>query len=339
MTQEEKAKRYDKVLEQAKNWYVDAQLDFKKSLETLLPEIKESEDEKISKLCKELIESAFMNELCNKEERNTCIAWFEKQDNERKQLYVRFGDIPSNEKSKIYHGEEEIGDENGVSVYPAFELNGNIVLGLTLPITKTTLYTQQHLLEYDNRSCYLVSGDYVGKGTDGEPLIKNISVIKRLDNYRIKECEKKPVIEMKTPEESLSIDFNEKFKNMIQKTYENMLNTSSKESNSTSIIKEKAIWTAEDEHRIKLLEALCEDKLCESVPNSTMYEEMKITIDWLNSIRPQSKQEWSEEDNELITAAICFIDSYNHNNVFACNGIYKADVSKWLLSLKERIIG
>ena len=206
MTQEEKAKRYDKVLEQAKNWYVDAQLDFKKSLETLLPEIKESEDEKISKLCKELIESAFMNELCNKEERNTCIAWFEKQDNERKQLYVRFGDIPSNEKSKIYRGEEEIGDENGVSVYPAFELNGNIVLGLTLPITKTTLYTQQHLLEYDNRSCYLVSGDYVGKGTDGEPLIKNISVIKRLDNYRIKECEKKSAIEMITPEESLGID-------------------------------------------------------------------------------------------------------------------------------------
>lgn len=44
-------------------------------------------------------------------------------------------------------------------------------------------------------------------------------------------------------------------------------------------------WSEEDEHRIKLLEALCEDKLCESVPNSTMYEEMKITIDWINSIK------------------------------------------------------
>ena len=116
--------------------------------------------------------------------------WLEKQGAERKQLYVRFGDIPSNEKSKIYRGEEEIGEENGVSVYPAFELNGNIVLGLTLPITRTTLYTQQHLLEYDNRPCYLVSGDYVGSGTDGEPLIRNISIIKRLDNYRIKEIEK-----------------------------------------------------------------------------------------------------------------------------------------------------
>ena len=311
----------------------------RKALSELIPGLVRKEDRAIKETLKELVVNGGTSCYVNGIHKDEILAWLEKQDTERKQLYVRFGDIPSNEKSKIYHGEDEIGDENGVSVYPAFELNENIVLGLTLPITKTTLYTQQHLLEYDNRSCYLVSGDYVGKGTDGEPLIKNISVIKRLDNYRIKECEKKPVIEMKTPEESLSIDFNEKFKNMIQKTYENMLNTSSKESNSTSIIKEKPIWTAEDEHRIKLLEALCEDKLCESVPNSTMYEEMKITIDWLNSIRPQSKQEWSEEDNELITAAICFIDSYNHNNGFACNGIYKADVSKWLLSLKERIIG
>lgn len=168
----------------------------------------ENKDERIKNRLIKLIKmsSEVGGFALHKWEADEMLAWLEKQDTERKQLYVRFGDIPSNEKSKIYHGEEEIGDENGVSVYPAFELNGNIVLGLTLPITKTTLYTQQHLLEYDNRPCYLVSGDYVGKGTDGEPLIKNISVIKKLDNYRIKECEKKPAIEMITPEESLGID-------------------------------------------------------------------------------------------------------------------------------------
>ena len=168
----------------------------------------ENKDERIKNRLIKLIKmsSEVGGFALHKWEADEMLAWLEKQDTERKQLYIRFGNIPSNEKSKIYHGEEEIGDENGVSVYPAFELNGNIVLGLTLPITKTTLYTQQHLLEYDNRPCYLVSGDYVGNGTDGEPLIKNISVIKRLDNYRIKECEKKPAIEMITPEESLGID-------------------------------------------------------------------------------------------------------------------------------------
>ena len=113
----------------------------------------------------------------------------------QEQLYIRFGEIPTDEKSKIYQGEIEVGTENGVSVYPAFRTDeGNIVLGLSLPITKTTLYTQQHLIEYDDRPCYLVKGDYVGKDTDGQPLINNVSIIKKIDNYRVKEekqCEQK----------------------------------------------------------------------------------------------------------------------------------------------------
>lgn len=98
-----------------------------------------------------------------------------------KRLYIRFGDVPTNERSKIYRGEEEIGIENGVSVYPAYyDANGNITLGLSLPITPTSLHTQQHLLEYDDRPCYLVTGDYIGKGTDGEPLIRNIEILKEI---------------------------------------------------------------------------------------------------------------------------------------------------------------
>ena len=60
-------------------------------------------------------------------------------------------------------------------------------MGLNLPITKTTLHTQQYLIEYDNRQCYLVKGDYIGKDTDGQPLINNITIIKKIDNYRVKE--------------------------------------------------------------------------------------------------------------------------------------------------------
>ena len=147
-----------------------------------LTEIKdESEDETVRKYFiakfKKMLEEDNLQPLGTVDASNL-LAWLEKQE-EKKPLYIRFGDVPSNEISKIHRGEVEIGED--------FELNGNVVLGLTLPITKTTLYTQQHLLEYDNRPCYLVSGDYVGKGTDGEPLIRNISIIKRLDNYRVKE--------------------------------------------------------------------------------------------------------------------------------------------------------
>lgn len=53
----------------------------------------------------------------------------------------------------------------------------------------------------------------------------------------------------------------------------------------------------EDEHRIKLLEALCEDKLLESVPNSTMYGEMRTTIDWLKSLR--NRITWKPTEEQL----------------------------------------
>ena len=192
MKQEEKAKAYDEVVKQIKECTPDENGFITIYPQDFFPELKESEDDKIRKELIDHINNMKATTISSLREKQfeSWIAWLEKQGMERKQLYIRFGDIPSNEKSKIYQGEEEIGDENGVSVYPAFELNGNIVLGLTLPITRTTLYTQQHLLEYDNRPCYLVSGDYVGKGTDGEPLIRNISIIKRLNNYRIKEFEK-----------------------------------------------------------------------------------------------------------------------------------------------------
>ena len=141
-----------------------------------------------ARIRKEIIK--LINNTCKGEwfidsSKEDCLAWLEKQG-EKKPLYIRFGDVPSNETSKIYRGEVEIGEENGVSVYPAFELNGNVVLGLTLPITKTTLYTQQHLLEYDNRPCYLVTGDFVGKGSDGEPLINNVKILRRITEYRVK---------------------------------------------------------------------------------------------------------------------------------------------------------
>ena len=162
------------------------------TIEYIFPELKESKDEKIREELTDFIERLSINPHSPKPPKSTLIEWLAwlKKLEEQQSLYIRFGEIPDNEKSKIYRGEEEIGEEDGVSVYPAFEVNGNIVLGLTLPITKTTLYTQQHLLEYENRPCYLVKGDYVGKDADGQPLICNVQIIKKIDNYRVKEEEK-----------------------------------------------------------------------------------------------------------------------------------------------------
>lgn len=100
--------------------------------------------------------------------------------------YIRFGDIPRNEHSGVYRGEVKIGEEIGVSVYSAIiDEEENISLGIPLPINKDTLDTFVHLMEYENRPCYLVTGRLVGKGSDGEPLIRNVRIIRKI-KYRSK---------------------------------------------------------------------------------------------------------------------------------------------------------
>lgn len=180
----------------------------RKRLQPFFPELRESEDEKIRKeLCD------FLRDNMLHQDAQYFISWLEKQGKFDNSLYIRFGDIPANEKSKIYRGEQEIGSENSVSVYPAFEdKEGNIILGLNLPITKTSLHTQQHLLEYESRPCYLVTGDYVGKGTDGEPLIKNVRIIKEIKHYRMKQDkENNTYIINNTPNCGISV-YNEELK-------------------------------------------------------------------------------------------------------------------------------
>lgn len=41
----------------------------------------------------------------------------------KKKTYIRIGEIPSDEKSKIHRGDAVIGEEDGVSVYNCIKLN------------------------------------------------------------------------------------------------------------------------------------------------------------------------------------------------------------------------
>lgn len=96
--------------------------------------------------------------------------------------YVRFGDIPEDEESTVWFNDEMVRKEKGVSVYHAIvDECGNVSVALTFPVTKTTLYTFQYLIEYDKRPCYLVTGDCVGRGEDNEPLLKNVKIIREIE--------------------------------------------------------------------------------------------------------------------------------------------------------------
>lgn len=98
-----------------------------------------------------------------------------------KQKYIRFGDIPKGERSTIWRVETEIGKEQGVSVYDCLCTdNDTIGVVLPLPITENALNTFTNLVKYDDRPCYLVEGDCVGKGSDGEPLLRNVNIVKQV---------------------------------------------------------------------------------------------------------------------------------------------------------------
>ena len=95
--------------------------------------------------------------------------------------YIRFGNIPEGERSTVWRVETEIGTERGVSVYNCLMV-GDEVIGVVLPIpiTEQSLNTFQSLVQYDDRPCYLVEGDCVGRGSDGEPLLRNVNIVKKI---------------------------------------------------------------------------------------------------------------------------------------------------------------
>lgn len=90
-------------------------------------------------------------------------------------MYARFGDIPNNERSSIYCGDSgKIGEEIGVSVYDAIEINGEWRIVMPKNITYSTCVT---LSSFIDKKFKIVDGDLVGYGSDGEPLIINVKIL------------------------------------------------------------------------------------------------------------------------------------------------------------------
>lgn len=97
-------------------------------------------------------------------------------------IFYRFDEIPKNEKSYIWRGEEKIGKENGMSVYEAHKnINGTYSPVLPFPISEIAFNSFIYYIKYFTGNKYLVTGDLLNEtGTDGEPLIKNVKILKKL---------------------------------------------------------------------------------------------------------------------------------------------------------------
>lgn len=98
------------------------------------------------------------------------------------QYFYRFGELPKLNKSSVWHGELKTGEEIGVSVYEAHKnINGIYSPVIPFPTNEKALSDFIYHIRYFTGNKYLVTGDLLDEtGTDGEPLIKNVKILKKL---------------------------------------------------------------------------------------------------------------------------------------------------------------
>ena len=98
-------------------------------------------------------------------------------------VFYRFDEIPKDECSSIWNNNNEvIGKEKGVSVYEAHKnINGTYSPVIPFPTNEMAFNGFIYHIKYFTGNKYLVTGDLLDEtGTDGEPLIKNVKILKKL---------------------------------------------------------------------------------------------------------------------------------------------------------------
>lgn len=102
-----------------------------------------------------------------------------------KEKYIRIGTIPKDGKSKVWRGGTQVGEEVGVSCYDALFSHGKWNIVIPSPINEAKVSTLYGLLSQlgklykvdDPQRAYLVEGEWIGQGTDGEPLLRNVRIV------------------------------------------------------------------------------------------------------------------------------------------------------------------
>jgi hypothetical protein len=101
---------------------------------------------------------------------------------ELRDVYIRFGEWSKDERSSAWEGNEKLTTHKGVSAFRAYCNDENDIY-----IIPTTGDESQHTSpdQLIDRNIYLITGDEVGVGPDDEPLLRNISIVKKLSPRQI----------------------------------------------------------------------------------------------------------------------------------------------------------
>lgn len=102
-------------------------------------------------------------------------------------LYIRFGKIPIDEKSKVfYNGEYIVKEEDGVSVFDLEYIDDRPRIILPIITTVSGLdcidgFVRDYLNGSFKEPIYVVTGDLIGYGSENEPLLRNVQIVRTLN--------------------------------------------------------------------------------------------------------------------------------------------------------------
>lgn len=99
-------------------------------------------------------------------------------------LYIRFGEIPKDGKSKVYRSDEIVREEAGVSVWRAIEDCGCYYPILPDEPNENTIADYFQLLLHSGSKVFLVTGtEMFIEGADREPFLMDCKVLKEITHY------------------------------------------------------------------------------------------------------------------------------------------------------------
>jgi co-chaperonin GroES (HSP10) len=395
MTQEEKAKAYDKAVNKLKGLMAQGvdPLITRADVQDFFPEIRESEDEKIRKAIIEFFELQDDNTTYSLVPKKDILAWLEKQT----EVESDNDDIEAEEKgirkafNKIW--DEKQGEQkNADKVEPKFKVgdwilySGDHYEGVRhiTKINENGYYIERNglphgIIPFNHEICMRLwtiqdakDGDVLSNGKmivifkyfEDPSYRQHIVAHIGLDitgNIQITDGTWKLGIDKAKPATKEQRDL--LFQKMHEFGYEwdaekkelKLLITNGGDFFESENREQKPAW-GEDNEKLtdvnhEYFSELLENDNSDNIDDYAYQVAYCMSHDWANETptwddvrkacklgaewnERRYKSNWDGENDELITAAICFIDSCNDNNGFACNGIYKDDVSKWLKSLR-----
>ncbi len=103
-------------------------------------------------------------------------------------LYIRFGELPEDNVSKVHFGDATVRSEGGLSVWRAVECDGQYFPLLPEDANKSAISDYFSML-FSDKEVYLVTGTEMRlEGADREPLLDapTVVVIKKLNYMYVK---------------------------------------------------------------------------------------------------------------------------------------------------------